>query len=113
MPPSRKDNRALDRLSYMAKCEGPESVKWLSSVRRDEVQIGKLLDNYWAAMGGKAKWKGGQKPVGNKWSVKEYKETVLAETRVSKESQGKMMWEREFVDFLQSVPGGKYSETEA
>ncbi len=36
----------------MAKTQGKESQKWLSDVRRDDEKIHKLLDNYWAAMGG-------------------------------------------------------------
>ncbi len=37
----------------------------------------------------------------------------MLETSVSSENNFKYMWEREYKDFMQSVPGGKHSEEEA
>jgi len=90
----QEDNRALDRIGWMAKSEGKGAMRWLSETRKDDAKVQKMLANYWEAIGGRAKWKD-KTPAGAKWSFADYKESVEVITSVSKSSRGKMMWEKE------------------
>ena len=106
------DNRALDRIYYMAKSLGAEALSWLSEVRRDDAKVSKMLQNYWDRVGGKSKWKG-KAPVGVKWSLNEYIESVKVTTGVEKRAPGKMMWEKEFFEYASAAAGGKMTDEES
>ena len=106
------DNRALDRIYYMAKTLGESSKKWFHECRRDENKTKEMLDNYWAKFGGRSKWKS-KTPTGTKWSMASYMESVKVTTGVEKETQGKLMWRAEYFEFAASARGGKLSDEEA
>ena len=82
------DDKALDRIYLMAKSNGSEDVKWLSEVRKDEDKVSNLLDNYWSAVGGKAKWTA-RSSSATKFNLKEYREHITARTSVERRRQGR------------------------
>lgn len=82
-----EDDKALDRIYLMACNNGPEDKKWLAEVRRDEDKVSELLDNYWSAVGGKAKW-AGKTGTGMKFNLTNYKEMVTATSGVESRRKG-------------------------
>jgi maleate cis-trans isomerase len=103
--------RACDRLRDIAKGEGSKAQDKLRHSLACPLKAPRLLGKYFAKTGkptGARKARGGPK-----FSLHEYYETLEAETAVESRGQGKMMWEREWVEFAGSTAGGKMSEDAA
>ena len=107
-----EDKRALDRIAFQAKQQGADTKRWFAELRKSEDKTVEMLSSYWQRLGGRAKYNAGL-PSGLKWSFKEFSEKIRAQQGVEKTNRGKMMWEKEFVLFKQSVEGGRYGEEEA
>ena len=107
------DKRALDRVRFMCKQKSPELKTWLAGILRNPSQTIELLNNYWAACGGRNKFeKCGSSPANPKWTVMEFKEEVCSENGVEARRRGLFMWEKQYVEWCQTAEGGKYSEEE-
>ncbi len=98
--------RALDCIAKQARKE--DKMSWLSDVRNDPTKVKAMLDSYRARF-----------PLGmpskksSAFKLLEYMESLRTFTSGEVKRSSKMMWKGEFMEFAQSVEGGKVSEDDA
>ena len=104
--------RACDRLRDVARTEGAASVAWLATQLQSTVTAVPLITAYYDKVGrpsaGARKQRGGPR-----FSLVEYKETIKASSYIDVYSQGRMMWKRQYVEWAQTLDGGKKTEKHA
>ncbi len=87
-----------------------QASDWFKATRADSAKCKKMIEAYekeyvqWAAKGKKGKIT---------WAMVTYMQTAEASTSVAFAGTAKMMWEREAIEYWQSVPGGASTEEEA
>ena len=101
--------RSLDRLSRVASREGDKAVQFLARTRADPKLVPELLKRYHEVAGVPVLGKKSQKP----FSVMKYIEAVESVSGCERRNRHKMMWQKEYVDWAQTVEGGKKSEEAA
>ncbi len=103
--------RALDNISYQAKSQGTATEQWLRQTRQNPNLVKRMLASYRAKCPEQVRGRG--KKRSSTWSLLQYIETYKAETRVTHQSEGQMMWEKHYISWAQQPEGGKLSEDEA
>ncbi len=104
------DKRALDVIAKQARAQS--KTAWFSRVRADDVLVRRLLLAY------KEKLPTAEEPSGGKrtrssFSLLEYIESLTAFSKAEVVVGYQMMWRGKYLDWAQSVDGGKLTEEEA
>jgi hypothetical protein len=105
--------RTLDRLRVIAENEGADAVSCFKTAFADTPKLQKMLKAYWAKLGGVPKKGVRTKAGAPKFSVTQYMESMKASSGIEWRGRGRMMWEKAWLEYAQSVEGGKHTEDQA
>ena len=101
------DKRKLDAIYKQARSQG--ETKWFSDMKGDPAKVHAMLTSYGTAQ--QEAHKVGQKHC--KWHILVFKEVTTAGSGVDNIAKGKMMWERQAIEWWKSTEGGNLTEDEA
>lgn len=105
-PYCRRDKQSIDNLANQSARQG--EAAWFAEVRRDEVQLRKLVTKYHESCPAeKTKGKRGT------FSLVSYREEYKAESSVIVRDRGTMMNRRQYVEWAGSAAAGNMSEEDA
>jgi hypothetical protein len=96
--------KAVD--SIYKQCERQKALEWFAEAKNDDRRLFAMIKYYEAL-----EPQGRQKNI--KFGVARYKETSKTEQAVETIDRGRLMWERQAVEFWQSTDGGKLSEEDS
>lgn len=110
-PGCKSCKRALDNISKLAARQGKEAVAFFKEQRDDPDKCFSMVQSYMAlcpecAEGAKNKKRG-------TWSVAKYQERVVAASGFVKDKVGEMMGKKLFIEFAQTVRGGRKTDDQA
>ena len=105
--------RSLDRLRHIAENEGPDAYAAFKTAFADTPKLQKMLKAYWAKVGGVPKKGVRSKSGAPKFSVTQYTESMKASSGIEWRGRGRMMWEKHWLEYAQTVEGGKHTEEQA
>ncbi|MCP4243678.1 MAG: hypothetical protein GY772_24250 [bacterium] len=100
--------RHLDVLAKQARNQ--QRQEWFGEVRNDPGKCQQLLAAYTKVKRASPSGKAGK---GEGWNLMQYIEALAVQSGTQHLAQGKMMWEREAIEFWQTTPGGRTSEEDA
>lgn len=106
-----RDNRALDNIRHCAKKQG--KMDWLSRIRSDESKLVLVIKEYNARFPDTVSECGSKRKKTASSATYQMLESVIASTKVIRETEGEMMWEKEYVEFAQTKSGGALTDDAA
>eukprot|EP00438_Fugacium_kawagutii_P013870 Skav228410 [mRNA] locus=scaffold3824:318780:319841:- [translate_table: standard] len=102
--------RALDNIAKAAAKQGDKAIKFVAEARQDDAKCYNMIQSYLENCPETQECAGKKRGV---WSVVRYIERVVAASGLVKDAVGELMWEKLWLEFAQTVRGGRLREEEA
>ena len=103
-----RDNRAMDNIRYAAVKQG--RLDWYTRMKNDDTKLTLTLSEYHRRCPDTMDDAGQRRKKTPTNVTFQMLESVIVSTKVIRETEGEMMWEKEFVEFAQTKSGGGMSD---
>eukprot|EP00971_Amphidinium_carterae_P346443 6487890-Amphidinium_carterae.1 len=105
-----KDNRAVQNIRYMSQRQGLQD--WFQRMKDSDTKLTQTLAAYHQRNPDQVSG-GSKRGKTSTAQTLEYLEEIISSTKVHRQTEGEMMWEKEYIQFAQTLKAGRLTDDEA